>query len=639
MKDNLLAEMDFSSLPISSLGYLNINFEQINLGSTSNDVKFNINSKKTDGRLVNLLRKLVIDIRNTETKEIVRTYTYTNEDILTLKSYEPIELFIDSLESNTEYEVILLSTVTQGETSYDLDCVYTYTDFKTTKLEPIVNIKNLFVTSNFIDYDIMVSDMDGAILDGEVVIQLLDEKGELLSTEVVKVNQDDFQRIIWDKLEVDKDYTMKIYAYEYNLTDDTSTYENKKLLYEKVIRTEDGISGTIKLNSALREPTGQNLIDIRSEVKWEQNGRYYNMLKDVDEDGILHLYGKKESSGYTQDFSEYVGEYVTFNFKAKCTAKYGTNLYFSNYVSGNNDYLLDVTDEWKEFTYTIKIGYTQSGNNWVRDNSYWFGKHRREWIGFLVGNVTTDNTAEYLIKDYHAYISKTKTEVTPEEGFTYEPGYWYNNSNKPTKANDSEDRYMRPTEPFEVKKGKTYEFLINNYDYFDFSVYFRTFSKSTGKFYAEYGYYNTGVSFYAAEDLLVYMFFRGANASQNLDAVDLHIYEESNLVKKKYTEFEYDYISTLKVNFVDKRKEIENDTYYIRVFNNVNSELIFEKEYLEMVDREHTIDVQKKVDSLRRDGAKEVDIRADVKYFLYRYRLISLFKILKFIQLKLVKKS
>lgn len=43
-------------------------------------------------------------------------------------------------------------------------------------------------------------------------------------------------------------------------------------------------------------------------------------------------------------------------------------------------------------------------------------------------------------------------------------------------------------------------------------------------------------------------------------------------------------------------------------------------------------DVEKKVCLLRMDGAKDCDIRAEIKYILYRYRLISFFKVLKFFQ-------
>lgn len=43
-------------------------------------------------------------------------------------------------------------------------------------------------------------------------------------------------------------------------------------------------------------------------------------------------------------------------------------------------------------------------------------------------------------------------------------------------------------------------------------------------------------------------------------------------------------------------------------------------------------DVQKKVASLRMEGAKDPDFRAEIKYYLYRYRLISFFKVLKFFQ-------
>lgn len=48
-------------------------------------------------------------------------------------------------------------------------------------------------------------------------------------------------------------------------------------------------------------------------------------------------------------------------------------------------------------------------------------------------------------------------------------------------------------------------------------------------------------------------------------------------------------------------------------------------------------DVQKKVASLRMEGAKDPDFRAEIKYYLYRYRLISLFKVLKFFQRKFCK--
>lgn len=607
MKDNLLGSLEFTSLPLSSLGFLNISFNEIELGSVKNELSFKIESSKTDARLIKILKHFNIKIINNETEEIVKTYNLNNSEINNFKIYKDIHLSIDGLDSNTEYRVELKSTVMQGETAYDLDCVYSYTNFKTKKLEPVVSIKNMFVTSNMIDYDIKVIDTDGTILNNSVVIELRDEKNELVSVSSINTNSEDFERIIWEKLEVNKNYLMKVYAPEYNATDSSTTYESKKYIYENIVLTEDGISGDINLQSAKRMAKGSNLLDIYSETKWIQTLQYYNMPKKTDIDGIMHMYANKGNAEYQYDFSEYAGEFITFSFKIKAINPFNTSIYFGSYVSGSSDKLLSVsTSEWKEYKFTYRIGFNTNGTYYT---SKTYNKNNHNSLGFYITNTPTGkDIAEYVIKDVHAYISREQTKIEIEEDNEIVSGSWTRSGNNMLTVEDNTDTYMRNSKPFHMEAGKTYSINFSEYEDMNVQAYVTLINSDTNKYSTNLNWFYTGYSYTPTINADAYIYYRSVDISNY--KLELEIREFSPEVKKAYSDFEYDYITTVKIDLADKHNEITNDTYYIRMFDKETNELLNELSYVELEDTDYLTKVVKR---LELDENKQYIIQLDIK--------------------------
>jgi hypothetical protein len=218
--------------------------------------------------LLQLLRKLSITIVEFDTGEVIGTDTITNEELKSLIAGKSHISTFENLTSNTKYKVIYGSKVVQGSTEFDLDCIYNLEEFETRKRPAQVLVTNSFTSNNMIDFDVRVVDEDGAILSEEAVIELRNAKNKLIKTTMVEINSDEVKRVTYNNLEAYHNYTLHFYAYEYNETNKNSEYVSKYEMKRLDVFTEEGISGSIELVSSLRESTGNNLVDMHSEIKW-----------------------------------------------------------------------------------------------------------------------------------------------------------------------------------------------------------------------------------------------------------------------------------------------------------------------------------------------------------------------------------
>ena len=145
---------EFTSLPITSLGFLNLTFDTDSISSSDINFKYRINTTKTDLRLIKLLKNIKIEVYNPEEEEVVDTFNINGEKLELLKSLEDLNLYIGGLESNTKYLLRISSVVQQGETVYDLDCLHNVDFFETYKKRPIIDLEKSFVTNDMIDFDV-----------------------------------------------------------------------------------------------------------------------------------------------------------------------------------------------------------------------------------------------------------------------------------------------------------------------------------------------------------------------------------------------------------------------------------------------------------------------------------------------------
>ena len=109
-----LMSTEFTSLPITSLGFLNLTFDTDSISSSDINFKYRINTTKTDLRLIKLLKNIKIEVYNPEEEEVVDTFNINGEKLELLKSLEDLNLYIGGLESNTKYLLRISSVVDQS---------------------------------------------------------------------------------------------------------------------------------------------------------------------------------------------------------------------------------------------------------------------------------------------------------------------------------------------------------------------------------------------------------------------------------------------------------------------------------------------------------------------------------------------
>ena len=355
-----IGNLVFATQPISTLGSLELVVENKELTSTTSTISYKIDEDRTDKRLIQILNELTINIKDGE--NIVKTDILSGEEISNLQQAGTKEIKYENLQSNTTYTIEITGNVQLGNTEESIPVTYNYKEFTTLKNSAKVEIRNQFVTGNLIDFDVRIEDIDNAVLNNTVRMELREENNNLISLEELTTNED-YVRKTYEKLEANKKYKLRFIADQYNEGSTDSTYKANYLIKEIEIITEPGVSGEIQLTDLKREGTGKNLIDVTSKVNWR--GSYFNVHnnygKEYDsENNELRLYCKGDSGQgqyYWYDFSEYIGQKVTMSFKIKKDS--AAQIYISNnsqYSNGRLENITNkITNEWQEYQYTTTI--------------------------------------------------------------------------------------------------------------------------------------------------------------------------------------------------------------------------------------------------------------------------------------------
>lgn len=402
-KDQVIGSCNFTSVPLSILGYLNMNVTKKEVTKQSATLEMAINKDRTDERLVYILEQISISIydQTQEEEELVETKIIQGEELQKLKTSENINITFNNLKTKTTYRVDIKARLKQGNVEEDINVIKGLENF-TTKKEPAeVLVKNQFVTGTMIDFDVKIDDIDGAILNSKVRMELRDAKNKLVKMETISTNED-YLRLTYEKLTEKSNYTIDFYADEYNEGDDSSTYKNNYLLKRLEIYTEPGISGTVGLTNLERISTGTNLVDVKSEVKWYSQcfytWGYYDKTYD-EKTEELRLYAGKNGYGqyYVYNLKEYAGQTITFSFLAKLD-EHSENMaiYLQNSKTGGSRTRIQGIngEEWTRYSYTVTLNSTG-------------------YLGLYVVSANTTYEQALLLKEVQMELGSKRTTYKP----------------------------------------------------------------------------------------------------------------------------------------------------------------------------------------------------------------------------------
>lgn len=409
-----IGNLVFATQPISTLGSLELTVENKELTSTTSTISYKINEERTDKRLIQILNELTINIiekpssnednsaDDEESREgtVVYTYTLTDEEITNLQQAGTKEIKYENLKSNTKYIIEITGNVQLGNTQEEIPITYSYKEFTTLKIPAKVEIRNQFVTGNLIDFDVRIEDINNAVLNNKVRMELRNSSNDLIDLQEITTNED-YMRKTYEKLEENQTYKLSFYADQYNEGSTDATYKVNYLIKEIEIVTEPNILGDLKLVSMEKQGTGKNLIDVESKNNWWSTffstSAYYGK-EYIESEQVLKLYaGKNDTTQYyTYDLTDYIGQNVTISFKAKIEGDMKKVLLLRSKTTK----AINITDKLNKDTY-VELQETIQ----IDDTGY---------IGFRVSS--SENDAYLLLKDLQIELGTQKTEY---EEFQY----------------------------------------------------------------------------------------------------------------------------------------------------------------------------------------------------------------------------
>ncbi len=432
-----LGNLVFATQPISTLGSLELTVENKELTSTTSTISYKIDEDKTDKRLIQILNELTINIKDGE--NIVETDILTGEEIENLQQAETKEIKYENLTSNTTYTIEITGDVQLGNTKESIPITYTYKEFTTLKIPAKVEIRNQFVTGNLIDFDVRIEDINNAVLNNKVRMELRNSKNDLIDLQEITTNED-YIRKTYEKLEENQTYKLSFYADQYNEGSTDETYKINYLIQEIEIVTEPGISGSIGLTELSRKATGKNLVDVSSDIKWYVYPNFNtndNYGKEYNEDTkILTLGGHSNNRRAVYDLREYAGQEVTMSFKAKVVSGSQTAYIQNSKKDANRTQIQGLTTEWKDFQYTLTVdstgylGFYINGGNGIeiKELQIELGNRKTSYEEYkytLQSNYSINledkrdeiTTNDYYIKIYEDdnLVSTDRYEEIPEE--------------------------------------------------------------------------------------------------------------------------------------------------------------------------------------------------------------------------------
>ena len=432
-----IGNLVFATQPISTLGSLELTVENKELTSTTSTISYKIDEDRTDKRLIQILNELTINIKDGE--NIVETDILTGEEIKNLQQAETKEIKYENLTSNTTYTIEITGDVQLGNTKESIPITYTYKEFTTLKIPAKVEIRNQFVTGNLIDFDVRIEDINNAVLNNKVRMELRNSKNDLIDLQEITTNED-YIRKTYEKLEENQTYKLSFYADQYNEGSTDETYKINYLIQEIEIVTEPGISGSIGLTELSRKATGKNLVDVISDIKWyvyptfntnDYYGKEYNEATK-----ILTLGGHSNARRAVYDLREYAGQEVTMSFKAKAVSGSQTAYIQNSKKDANRTQIQGLTTEWKDFQYTLTVdstgylGFYINGGNGIeiKELQIEIGNRKTSYEEFkytLASNysiILEDRRDEITTNDYYIKVYEDNTliktdryEEIPEE--------------------------------------------------------------------------------------------------------------------------------------------------------------------------------------------------------------------------------
>lgn len=440
-KDVVLGETAFTTESLDSFGDLyidsSIHTEDVDKSSAIINLSVNTTQNKTNIELLKMIKKISIKIYNG--KELFREENISNEDLQKIVNLENLSLSINNLYSNTEYEIVIKATIELGNSRKELTAIINGPKkFTTLKEEAQLNIRNLFILKNIIDFDINIYDKDNAIRDGSALLEIIDTRDQvLLSQEIVTSNKAyENTRVQIKDLEEGEKYYITLTADKYSTRQEESTLKSisfsfdgdeKRLSNEKRDGKNIGIiwtnhvGGDISLDSIKREAitNNKNLIDVESNVNWysECFNTTKGYLKEYNESTkILKLgVGNSTSQIYIYDLKSALPNYnkdeIEISFKYKKSAS-SLNVYLQKGKNFNNDKVLQINANNSSLT----------SDNWLEFNSSTIIESLKteQYIGLLLEG---SKNSYIEIKELQVKLKNTESDPNEQEYTEFKCSY------------------------------------------------------------------------------------------------------------------------------------------------------------------------------------------------------------------------
>ena len=398
-KNAVLGETKFTTKPLSSLGYVRVKSGTVDVTSDSAKLESYIDISAVSDQLMDLLNTFKMTITDDE-GNLIYEREFNSNNIQEIKGGEKFTDEIVDLVSGTEYYVTFTATAKQGKVVEEIPVTCGFKSFTINKTPAQVNITNKFVTGSMIDFDVRIDDLEGTILSNRVILEIRDNTDKLVSTEYLDINSD-YKRLTYTKLLENVDYKFTYKVEEYNEGYDNRTFQSDYTIFEEIINTTPGIRGNIELNSLLRQIESANLFNIEDLTRMRLQGN--TGYKDYDMKNNVMTIGAK--GGYV-NYSYYVPEVASSSVEVSFYAKYAKDtpnkapVYLSKGRGDTRSFLLDLTDEYKKYTYVFKttsdyIGFViveKSGTN-TRTNV--------DIKDLTIINTASDVTETDITKSYH----------------------------------------------------------------------------------------------------------------------------------------------------------------------------------------------------------------------------------------------
>lgn len=288
----VIAEMSFTTMPISALGFAFFNVELQQILDNKATVAISLDTGRTDDRLLKLITDLDISFTESNTsmgtginvkyykqgdtppssegtEETVNDgiVSMTEQEIAHMTSTDVVSggaityIFeVENLKSSTKYDINIKPRARLGtaanEVSRNIDTYYTPKNFTTMKKTPVVVIDAIYASTNSIKlYGMTTNDPDGAIVTYPVTVCVYDENMVQIDAHEIqeKGKTYDFDII---NLERNKKYTIRFFAKVYNNGFDMTTMrKNQEIYYEPYneekkyleIVTKEAVDGDVSL--------------------------------------------------------------------------------------------------------------------------------------------------------------------------------------------------------------------------------------------------------------------------------------------------------------------------------------------------------------------------------------------------------